>query len=70
MRAGIAPSVAEGLGTSPSAVALAYVLHQPGHVLPVVGTRSEAHLDEALAAQRIRLHADEVAWLENGAPGP
>jgi aryl-alcohol dehydrogenase-like predicted oxidoreductase len=65
-----AASVAERLGTSPSAIALAYVLHQPAHVLPVVGTRSEAHLDEALAAQRMRLDPDEVAWLENGATAP
>jgi aryl-alcohol dehydrogenase-like predicted oxidoreductase len=65
-----AASVAERLGTSPSAIALAYVLHQPAHVLPVVGTRSEAHLDEALAAQRMGLDPDDVAWLENGATGP
>jgi aryl-alcohol dehydrogenase-like predicted oxidoreductase len=32
----------------------------------VVGTRSEAHLDEALAAARIRLTAEELAWLETG----
>lgn len=63
-----AASIAERLGASPSAIALAYVLHQPGHVLPVVGTRSEAHLDEALGALEIPLSADEVAWLENGAP--
>jgi aryl-alcohol dehydrogenase-like predicted oxidoreductase len=63
-----AASVAERLGTSPSAVALAYVLHQPEHVRPVVGTRSETHLDEALGALEIRLDPDEVAWLEGGAP--
>jgi aryl-alcohol dehydrogenase-like predicted oxidoreductase len=51
-------------GCSASAVALAYVLHQPGHVLPVVGTRSEAHLDEALRAGAIELGTDELAWLE------
>jgi aryl-alcohol dehydrogenase-like predicted oxidoreductase len=45
-------------------VALAYILHQPDHVLPVVGTRSEAHLDEALGAAAIQLRPDELAWLE------
>jgi aryl-alcohol dehydrogenase-like predicted oxidoreductase len=45
-------------------VALAYVLGQPEHVLPVVGTRTEAHLDEALAAEAIELGPDELAWLE------
>jgi len=61
-----ASELAARLGRSPSAVALAYVLHQPDHVLPVVGTRSENHLDEALGALSIRLSPDELAWLEAG----
>jgi aryl-alcohol dehydrogenase-like predicted oxidoreductase len=61
-----AAALAERLGTSAPAIALAYVLHQPEHVRPVVGTRSEAHLDEALAAASIRLSAEDVAWLERG----
>jgi aryl-alcohol dehydrogenase-like predicted oxidoreductase len=59
-----AVELAERLGTTPSAVALAYVFAQPEHVLPVVGTRSEAHLDEALGAARLRLTPEQVAWLE------
>ena len=59
-----AGQLAERLGCSASAVALAYVLHQPDHVVPVVGTRSEAHLDEALGALNIQLSPDELAWLE------
>jgi aryl-alcohol dehydrogenase-like predicted oxidoreductase len=59
-----AGQLAARLGCSASAVALAYVLHQPDHVLPVVGTRSEAHLDEALGAAAIQLGPDELAWLE------
>jgi aryl-alcohol dehydrogenase-like predicted oxidoreductase len=51
---------------SPPAIALAYVLHQPNHVMPVVGTVTEAHLDEALAAAEIRLTPDELDWLETG----
>ena len=54
------------LGTSAAAVALAYVFHQPGYVLPVVGTRSEAHLDEALAAADLRLSPEQLEWLEAG----
>jgi aryl-alcohol dehydrogenase-like predicted oxidoreductase len=53
-------------GCSPSAVALAYVLHRADHVLPVVGTRSEAHLDEALGAAAIDLTPDDLVWLEDG----
>ena len=61
-----ATQLAERLGCSAPAVALAYVLHQPAHVRPVVGTRSEAHLDEALATEAIRISPDELAWLERG----
>jgi aryl-alcohol dehydrogenase-like predicted oxidoreductase len=65
-----ATKLAEELGTSAAAVALTYVLHQPDYVLPVVGTRSEAHLDEALSASEIELDAAQLDWLESGAlPG-
>jgi len=60
-----ATELAEELGTSTPAIALAYVLHQPDYVLPVVGTRSEAHLDEALSASEIELSAAQLEWLEN-----
>lgn len=62
-----AAELADRLDTTAPVIALAYVLHQPDHVRPVVGTRSEAHLDEALGAAAIDLSADELAWLENGA---
>jgi aryl-alcohol dehydrogenase-like predicted oxidoreductase len=65
-----ASELAERLGVSTPAVALAYVLHQPDYVLPVVGTRSEAHLDDALNAAQIRLSAQDLAWLEHGNGGP
>jgi aryl-alcohol dehydrogenase-like predicted oxidoreductase len=62
-----ATELAEELGTSAVAVALAYVFHQPDYVLPVVGTTSEAHLDEALAASELRLSMAQLEWLETGA---
>jgi aryl-alcohol dehydrogenase-like predicted oxidoreductase len=52
-------------GATATAIALAYVLHQPDHVLPVVGTTSLAHLEEAVSAAEIELSADELAWLES-----
>jgi aryl-alcohol dehydrogenase-like predicted oxidoreductase len=58
--------LAARLGTTTPAIALAYVLHQPGHVRPVVGTRSESHLAEALAADGIALDPADVTWLERG----
>ena len=62
-----ATELAEELGASPVAVALAYVLHQPDYVLPVVGTLSEDHLDEALSASAIELSPAQLEWLESGA---
>ena len=61
-----AAELGERLGSSPAAVALSYVLHQPNHVLPVVRTGSEAHLDEMLAAAELRLGDEELKWLETG----
>jgi aryl-alcohol dehydrogenase-like predicted oxidoreductase len=61
-----AAELGERLGSSPAAVALAYVLHQSSHVLPVVRTGSEAHLDEMLAATGLRLDDEELRWLETG----
>jgi aryl-alcohol dehydrogenase-like predicted oxidoreductase len=62
-----AVALARQLGTSVPAVALAYVLHQPDYVLPVVGTRSEAHVDDAFRAERVRLSAEQLDWLEAAA---
>jgi aryl-alcohol dehydrogenase-like predicted oxidoreductase len=56
--------LAEELGVSAAAVALAYVLHQPPHLLAAVGTRSAAHLDEALAGREISLTPEQLSWLE------
>jgi aryl-alcohol dehydrogenase-like predicted oxidoreductase len=65
-----AAALAEQLGTTAPAIALAYVLHQPDYVLPAFGTRSEAHLDEALAAADLELGDDQLEWLEQGARQP
>jgi len=64
-----AGELADRLGTSATAIALAYVLHQPDYVLPVIGTLSEAHLDEALQAEAIHLDDAQLAWLESGETG-
>ncbi len=61
-----AEKLAAERGTSATAVALAYVLGQPSHVSPVVGTRSAERLEELIGAASLELSADEVTWLENG----
>ena len=59
-----ARELAQERGTTPTAVALAYVLHQPSHLLALVGTRSPAHLDELITATTLQLTPAELAWLE------
>jgi len=58
-----ARDLAGELGTTPTAVALAYVLGQPAHVLAAVGTTSAAHLEDAFAAAELELTPDQLAWL-------
>ena len=57
--------LAARLGTSPAAIAAAYVLAHEG-VRPVVGTRSTEHLAEALEAESIALSREDVRFLEAG----
>lgn len=58
-----ARDLAGELDTTPTAVALAYVLAQPSYVLPAVGTTSAAHLDDAFAAADLELTAAQLQWL-------
>lgn len=48
-------TAADGLGTSPLAVALAWVRDRPGVVAPVVGARDAAQLAGSLAAEELQL---------------
>lgn len=59
-------ALAEKLGRSPIHVALAFVLAQPFPVVPLIGPRRLAELEDSLSALDIRLTPDEVAWLDNG----
>ena len=48
-------TAADGLGVSPVAVALAWVRDRPGVVAPIVGARTSAQLQAALAAESVEL---------------
>ncbi|WP_175482579.1 aldo/keto reductase [Actinokineospora iranica] len=67
-------TAADGLGTSPLAVALAWVRDRPGVVAPVVGARDTAQLRGSLAAEELTLPAairaalDDVSGIEFGYP--
>jgi aryl-alcohol dehydrogenase (NADP+) len=51
-------------GIPPAQIALAWLLHQPGLVAPIVGASKPQHLDDAVAAVGVKLSAEEIARLE------
>ena len=53
-------------GVRPVNVALAWVLHRPFDVFPVIGPRSAAEVHEALAGLSVQLSPGEIAWLDRG----
>jgi len=57
-------AVAESRGVSPAQVALAWILHRPGVIAPIVGATKLAHVEDALAATTLTLSTDELALLE------
>jgi aryl-alcohol dehydrogenase-like predicted oxidoreductase len=57
------------LGKQPSQVALAWLLHQPAVTAPIVGPRTMAQLESALAALKIRLGKAELGRLDEIWPG-
>ena len=58
--------LAERLGKRSIHVALAYCLHQPFPVVPLIGPRRLAELDDSLQALDIVLAPEDVHWLETG----
>ncbi|WP_344422524.1 aldo/keto reductase [Pseudonocardia ailaonensis] len=57
-------AVADGLGESPAAVALAWLRSRPGTVVPIVGARRVGQLQENLAAADLVLDADALRRLD------
>lgn len=62
-------SVAARHDTTPAAVALAWVLAQGEHVIPIPGTTKTRHLDANVTAASLRLTAQDLADLD-GVPAP
>ena len=56
--------VAEARGVTSAQIALAWLLHKPGVTAPIVGATKVEHLEDAIAAERLSLSADEIARLE------
>ncbi|TML68733.1 MAG: aldo/keto reductase [Actinobacteria bacterium] len=59
-----AAEVAAARGVPMARVALAWFWHKPGVTAPIVGATKVEHLEDALAAEQLRLTHDEIATLE------
>lgn len=55
---------AQKLGRHPIHIALAYVIAQPFPVIPLIGPRTIAELEDSLSALDIALTDEQVKWLE------
>jgi aryl-alcohol dehydrogenase-like predicted oxidoreductase len=51
-------------GLPPAQIALAWLLHKPAMVAPIVGASKPHHLDDAIAAVSVKLSPAEIARLE------
>lgn len=61
--------IAGDKGVTAAQVALAWLLHQEGTVIPIPGTRHPDRLVENIGALAIRLTPDELSKLQNQLPG-
>ena len=57
-------ALAQEAGCSPSQLALAWLLHQGEHIIPIPGTTSVDHLSDDLAAVNVKLDASLLARLD------
>ena len=62
--------VAEGLGTSHAAVAVAWTLAQPGVTSAIIGPRTVEQLEDNLAAGALELDGDTLKDLDRASRGP
>src|SRR5207245_6069436 len=61
-------TLAEASGHTAAQLALAWVLHQPWDIVPIVATRSSKHLAENVRALEIQLTASELATIAAAVP--
>ncbi len=57
-------TVAAAHGVPTARIALAWLLHQPGIAAPIVGVSKPHHLEDALAALKMKLTSAEISALE------
>ncbi len=51
-------------GATPAQIALAWMLHKPGVVAPVIGASKLHHLEDSIGAVEIELSVEEITFLE------
>lgn len=61
---------AQERGWTPSALGLAWLLHQPAVTGPIIGPRTVAQLESAVSALEIKLSAEDLSALDELFPGP
>jgi aryl-alcohol dehydrogenase-like predicted oxidoreductase len=60
--------IAKEKGCRPSQLALAWVLAQSEHVIPIPGTKRREYLEQNVAAVDLTLTADDLKRIEDAAP--
>lgn len=61
-------ALAQDMGTSAAALAIAWLLHKDEHIIPIPGTRSVSHFRELCAGAHLTLTADDMAHVETVLP--
>ena len=62
--------IAESLDAKPGQVALAWLLHKGGNIVPIPGAKRREHLEENLGAEAVELDPSEMKKLDDAlAPG-
>jgi len=59
-----ATKLCQELGATPNQIAVAWLMHQPFTVVPILGTLKVGHLSDALGAAALTLSTEQVQWLE------
>jgi aryl-alcohol dehydrogenase-like predicted oxidoreductase len=57
-------ALAKKRGVSNAQISLAWLLHKPGVVAPIIGATKLVHLEDAIAAASVKLSPDEIRQLE------
>lgn len=60
--------LAAELGTSAAALAIAWLLHQGSHIIPIPGTRSTDHLKELAAGTQLKLSQADLQLIDKALP--